>query len=71
MLEKLKKNPKGHMYEATRTKKWGCGFMITPVVIKRGENPGENKFGLILESIRNKALNGEDIAEGLKELENL
>ena len=55
-----------------KSKKWGCGFTIAQASrIKYGENPGENKFGLILELMRDKALGGEDLMESLKELDTL
>ena len=61
LLGKLK-NVKGHLYEATKTKRWGCGFTIAQhKSIKYGENPGDNLFGLILENIHDTALAGRDI----------
>ena len=66
LLEKLKKI-KGHIYEARMSKKWGCGFTIAQAAkIKHGETPGQNKFGVTLENIRDKALKGEDIFDCLK-----
>ena len=71
LLEKLKKT-EGHLYEATKSKKWGCGFTIAQAArIKHGKNPRDNKFGLILEIIRAKALSGADLKDSLQELDNL
>ena len=61
LLEELKKI-KGHIYEATKSKRWGCGFTIAQhKLIKHGENPGSNEFGVVLENIRDTALAGLDI----------
>ena len=63
LLEKLKK-VKGHIYEATKTKRWGCGLTIAQhKQIKHGTTPDQNLFGQVLENIRDKAIAGEDIAD--------
>ena len=68
LLERLK-GVKGHIYEATKTKKWGCGMTIAQAKsIEQGKTPGENKFGLTLENIRDKALKGGDLMDYLKDL---
>ena len=62
LLEKLK-IAQGHIYEATKSKGWGCGFTIAQhKLFKHGGNPDENRFGLILEYIRDTALAGTDIS---------
>ena len=61
LLEKLK-TVKGHIYEATKTKRWGCGLTIAQhSMIKHGETPDENLFGKVLENIRDTAVAGIDI----------
>ena len=69
LLDKLKKIT-GHIYEATLSKKWGCGFTIAQASrIKFCENPGENRFGLLPEKICDTALAGNDIKECLNDPE--
>ena len=61
LLEKLKKVD-GHIYEATRNKRWGCGRVIAQATsIKYGDNPGDNKLGVFLETVRDTALANQDI----------
>ena len=42
------------LYEATPSKYWGCGLSMAKLnEIGEGKNPGMNKFGQILEKVRN------------------
>ena len=55
MRAKLLATENLRLYEATPSKYWGCGLSMTRLnEIGEGRNPGQNKFGQILEKVRNE-----------------
>ena len=54
MLAKLLATGNKNIYEATPSRYWGCGLSMARLnEIKEGKVPGANKFGQILEKVRN------------------
>ena len=55
MLTKLQATGNLKLYEATPSKYWGCGLSMARLnEIGEGKIPGANKFGQILEKVRNE-----------------
>ena len=61
MRDKLIATGDLNLYEATPSKYWGCGLSMTRLSeISEGKIPGQNKFGKILEKVRNELKNKSD-----------